>query len=71
MEDTKVQLIDDLLCNASEAQLRNVLAMVSHSIPDAELIALFEREEKMAAREFTASIVEEDATFAMQIGMAL
>ena len=42
---------DDLLFNASEAQLRNVLAMISRSMPDTELIALFEREEKMTARE--------------------
>jgi hypothetical protein len=64
-----VQRIDDLLCNASESQLRNVLAMVK--IPDAELIALFEREEKTAAREHKASVVEEDLTFAKQIGMEL
>jgi len=64
-----VQQIDDLLCNASESQLRNVLAMVN--IPDAELIVLFEREEKTAARERKASVVEEDLTFAKQIGMEL
>jgi hypothetical protein len=31
--------VDQLLCQANEAQLRNVLAVVSRSIPDAELIA--------------------------------
>jgi hypothetical protein len=41
--------VDDLLCNATEAQLRNVLAMVR--LPDAELVALFSREQKMAAKE--------------------
>ena len=41
--------LDSLLCNATQAQLRNVLAMANLS--DAELIGLFEREETMAARE--------------------
>ena len=41
--------VDELLCNASEAELRNVLAMVN--IPDAELIALFEREQQMMVKE--------------------
>ena len=41
--------VDDLLCNASEVQLRNVLAM--SGLSDAELIALFEREEKMDIAE--------------------
>ena len=41
--------VDDLLCNASESQLRNVLAMVH--LPEAELIALFEREQEMTIRE--------------------
>jgi hypothetical protein len=41
--------VDQLLCNASEAQLRNVLAMVNLS--DSELIALFEREQQITAKE--------------------
>ena len=41
--------IDELLCNATEAQLRNVLAMTGLS--DRELTALFKREERMTAKE--------------------
>jgi hypothetical protein len=41
--------VDQLLCNASDTQLRNVLAMVNLS--DSELIALFEREAQITARE--------------------
>lgn len=46
-EDATV--IDNLLCNASEVQLRNVLAMVP--ISDAELVALFRKEVAMSAAE--------------------
>ena len=42
-------LVDDLLCNATESQLRNVLALAN--VSDAELIALFEREQQMTAKE--------------------
>lgn len=63
--------IDDLLCNASESQLRNVLAMASRSMSLAKLNVLFEREERMAARERTEQIGEDDVTFAKQIGMEL
>jgi hypothetical protein len=42
-------LVDVLLCNASEAQLRNVLALTN--LTDAELVALFEREAQMSAKE--------------------
>jgi hypothetical protein len=66
-----VKHIDDLLCNASESQLRNVLAMASRSMSIAKLNALFEREEKMAARERMEEIGEDDLTFAKQIGMEL
>jgi hypothetical protein len=46
------QIADGLLFNATESQLRNVLALaLRESISDAELIAFFEREEKMVARE--------------------
>ena len=41
--------VDELLCNATETQLRNVLAMAN--VPDGELVALFEREREMTARE--------------------
>jgi hypothetical protein len=47
--EPNVQMIDELLCNASEAQLRNVLAMAN--VSEVELVALFEREAKMAAKE--------------------
>jgi hypothetical protein len=47
--------VDQLLCNASEAQLRNVLAMVR--VSDAELVALFRKEAAMTAvEEFDAAI---------------
>jgi hypothetical protein len=43
--------VDQLLCQANEVQLRNVLALVSRSIPDAELIAAFRKEAVMSAAE--------------------
>jgi len=46
-----VNLVDALLCNASESQLRNVLALASRSIPDEELIALFRKEAVMSTAE--------------------
>jgi hypothetical protein len=67
--ENTVTHVDELLCNANEAQLRNVLAMAN--LPDAELIALFEREEKMSTREYSAAIIGDDAAFAKQIGMGL
>jgi hypothetical protein len=66
-----VKHIDDLLCNASESQLRNVLAMASRSMSIAKMNALFEREKKMAARERMQEIGEDDITFAMQMGIKL
>ena len=45
------KIADGFLFNASESQLRNVLSMASRSIPDAEFIALVQREAKMAAKE--------------------
>lgn len=42
-------LVDELLCSANEAQLRNVLAMVN--VPDDELVALFCKEADMSAEE--------------------
>jgi hypothetical protein len=39
----------DPLFNATESQLRNVLALAN--LPDAKLKELFEREAKMAAKE--------------------
>ncbi len=63
--------IDELLCNASESELRNVLAIVSRSITHEELVAAFECEAKMVTREHAEAIAEEDVTFAMQIGMKL
>lgn len=41
--------IDDLLCTATESQLRNVLAM--SNLSDSELLALFERERSLSAKE--------------------
>jgi hypothetical protein len=67
--ENTVTRIDELLCNASEEQLRNVLAMAN--LPDADLIALFEREEKMSTREYDAAIVADDAAFAKQVGIGL
>jgi hypothetical protein len=61
--------IDDLLCNASEAQLRNVLALTN--LTDVELAALFEREAQMSTREQDAEVIAQDETFARQIGIAL
>jgi hypothetical protein len=48
---THTQIVDALLCNASESQLRNVLAMASQSIPDKEMIAFFRNEVRMTATE--------------------
>jgi hypothetical protein len=41
----------DLLCNASESQLRNVLALAIRGLTDAEVIGLFEREQQMTVAE--------------------
>lgn len=44
-------IVDALLFNANEAQLRNVLAMASRSIPATELIAMFRKEAALSAVE--------------------
>jgi len=47
----KMTRVDERLCTASETQLRNVLALAIRDRTDAEVIALFEREEKMTIAE--------------------
>lgn len=46
--------VDELLCNATESQLRNVFVLAMRGRPDMELIELFKKEEKMTAREAQA-----------------
>ena len=45
----RMPTVDDLLCSATESQLRNVLAMLNLS--ESELNALFEHERVLAAKE--------------------
>jgi hypothetical protein len=44
-------IVDRLLFNASESQLRNVLAVASRSIPTNELVAMFRKEAALSAAE--------------------
>jgi len=44
-------LVDELLCSANEAQLRNVLALAARSMSDDELVALFCKEADMSTEE--------------------
>jgi len=50
------QSVDELLCNANEGTLRNVLAMAN--IPHRKLIALFEKEKAMARKERIEAIAQ-------------
>lgn len=54
-EEYILSLVDQLLCNATESQLRNVLAMTN--LTDTELIALFEREQQFSAKEDGTTIL--------------
>ena len=52
-------IVDRLLFNATEGQLRNVLAMASRSIPKSELVAMFRKEAALSAAEaFDESVAD-------------